>query len=97
MQTQNFNPQGQTQMGQAAQQQRMTEPPQIITTKDLAYIKDGMSWLLDIIKKDNHFAKEAQDQKVQAQLKKIAQIHQKHYNLLLKHLNPQNTAKKLQS
>ena len=88
---------GQQQMGQVAgqQQTRMSEPPQIITTKDMAYLQDALSWELDVIKKFNHFAQETQDAKTKNLIQKSAQMHQKHYNMLLKHLNSANSANKL--
>lgn len=96
MQQQNFNPQAQQHAGQqAAQQNRMPEPPRIITTKDCLYLTDAMSWELDAIKKFNHFAQETQDSKAKNLMTKAAQIHQKHYSILLKHLNPANSAAKL--
>ncbi len=92
---QNITPQNQ-QMPQIFQQETgMSEPPQVITTKDLAYIKDALSWELDIIKKFNHFAREAQDQQVKALIERVCQIHQRHYHMLLKHLNPMNSASKM--
>jgi len=75
----------------------MTEPPQLITIKDLSYLTDSLSWELDVIKKFNHFEKESQDTKAKNLMKKAAQMHQKHYNILLKHLDPKNSASKLQS
>lgn len=103
MQPPNFNtpqqmgqqPFGQQQMGQQAM--RMKEPPQVITTKDLAYLHDALSWELDVIKKFHHFSQETQNQQAKALLDKACQVHQGHYQLLLKHLNPANSAAKLQS
>jgi len=105
LQTQNPNAQPQTyqpqtqqpQAAQSMQQNRMTEPPQLITIKDLNYLTDSLSWELDIIKKFNHFERESQDTKVKNCLKKAAQMHQKHYSVLLKHINPNNSASKIQS
>lgn len=96
MQNQTMSPQGQMQPGQTMQN-RMPQPPQVITTKDLSYIKDALSWELDVIKKFHHFAQETQDQKVKTLITQAAQMHQKHYSMLLKHLNPNNSASKLQS
>lgn len=92
MQTQNFNPQGMQnqQNQQMGQQPRMAEPPKMISTKDLSYLTDAMAWELDIIKKFNHFANEMQDAKSKNLITKSCQLHQKHYNMLLKHLNPAN-------
>lgn len=93
MQTQDINAQ---QMGKGMQN-RMPEPPQIITSKDLSYIRDALSWELAAVKKFNHFAQEAQDEKTKSVIEKVEQVHQKHYNNLLKHLNPANSANKLKS
>ena len=98
MQQQPNKPMGQSQpMGQAMQQNRMSEPPQVITTKDLSYIKDALSWELDVIKKFNHFSQETQDQQAKNLIDQTSQMHQKHYQTLLKHLNPANSSSKLQS
>lgn len=92
MQQQNQN----QQMGQTTQN-RIPQPPQVITTKDLSYLKDAMSWELDVIKKFHHFAQETMEPKTKNLIKKSAQMHQKHYGILLKHVNPVNSASKLQS
>lgn len=92
-----FIGQGQQQyMNQNLQQGRMTEPPQVITGKDLNYLKDALSWELDVIKKFNHFAQECQDQKTKSLISRSAQMHLKHYHILLQHLNPANSAQKMQ-
>ncbi len=92
MQMQNPNTQTQGQQNQpmpgVGQQNRMSEPPKMVSTKDLAYIKDALSWELDVIKKFNHFARETQDAKTKSLIQKGAQMHQKQYEMLLKHLNP---------
>lgn len=96
MEPQNFNPQMQNQpQSQFMAQNRMPEPPQILTTKDHLYLTDALSWELDVIKKFNHFAQETQDAKAKSLMRRAAQIHQKHYSILLKHLNPANSAAKL--
>ena len=65
---------------------RMSEPPQIITTKDLLYLQDALSWELLASKKAHHFAAESQDPQVRQQLEHLASVHQQHYQTLLKHL-----------
>jgi hypothetical protein len=94
VETKNLNPQIQNNQ-QMGQQNRMPEPPQIVTSKDYSYLTDALSWELDIIKKFNHFAQETQDSKTKNLIKRAAQIHQKHYSILLKHLNPANSAAKI--
>lgn len=68
----------------------MTTVPTIITTKDCTYLKDEMSWLLVAMKKCAHFAKECQDPAIQTAMSKICQMHERHYKLLLKHLQTNN-------
>lgn len=68
---------------------RMQEPPSYLTTKDLAYLKDAMSWELVAMKKCNKFAQEAQSEKIKNALHESGKMHQKHYQMLLQHLNNQ--------
>ncbi len=82
---------GPAQQGQN-QQPIMAKPPTVITSKDLSYLKDGMSWLLLATKKCAHFANECQDQEVKQLIDQIGQIHQKHYNTLLTHCQTQNNS-----
>lgn len=69
----------------------MTTVPTIITTKDCSYLKDELSWLLVVMKKCAHFEKECQDSAIKTAINKIGQMHERHYNLLLKHLQTNNT------
>ncbi|MBO8172305.1 MAG: hypothetical protein H0Z33_10480 [Bacillaceae bacterium] len=77
--------------GQQTQQPVIPQPPQVITTKDYLYLKDGMSWLLDAMKKCHHFAQEATNPEVKQALDKAGKTHQRHYQMLLKHLQNNNT------
>lgn len=70
----------------------MPEPPPVITTKDYLYLKDAMSWELLASKKLHFFAQQAQDPEVKQHLEKAGRTHQKHYQMLLNHLQPNNTA-----
>lgn len=65
---------------------RMAEPPNAITDKDLHYLKDAMSWELLAFKKCRQFASFATDPEIQQQIDAAGQMHQKHYHLLLRHL-----------
>jgi len=85
MQTMMQNP------NQTQQQPVMMTPPTVVTTKDLMYLKDGMSWLLDATKKCSHFSNEAQCSQVKQLIDQIGQMHQRHYNLLLQHCQNNNT------
>ncbi|MDK2901758.1 hypothetical protein H0A61_02076 [Koleobacter methoxysyntrophicus] len=73
--------------GQTAQTRVMDQPPEIITTKDLAYLKDAMSWELTAMKKCYHFARECSDAEVRNILERAGKMHQKHYEILLKHVD----------
>jgi hypothetical protein len=76
----------------AQQQPVMQTPPQVITTKDHAYLKDQLSWLLLAAKKCRHFAQECTDPQIAQAIDQAGQMHQRHYLLLLKHLQNDNTA-----
>lgn len=72
----------------------MQQPPQIISTKDALYLTDMLSWNLLAMKKANFYAQHCQDQEVVATINKCGQMHQKHYNQILKHLNTQQSQTK---
>ncbi|KFZ41023.1 MULTISPECIES: spore coat protein [Thermoactinomyces] len=57
-----------------------------ISTKDLSYLSDEMSWELLAMKKCNHFAQECQDEQVRQLLHQVGQMHQNHYEMLLNQL-----------
>ena len=40
-------------------------------------------------KKAHHFASESQDPQIKQQLEHLAEVHQRHYQMLLRHLQPQ--------
>lgn len=64
-------------------QNRMNQPPNVITTKDLMYLKDAMSWELLATKKCSHYASLCQDPEIKQQINEVGQMHQRHYNQLL--------------
>jgi hypothetical protein len=68
------------------------EPPKVITAKDLNYVKDALSWELVAFKKLHFFAQQATDPDVKQALEKAGQMHQRHYQTLLGHLQNNNTA-----
>lgn len=74
------------------QQPVMQRPPQVITTKDFTYVKDQLSWELIAMKKCRHFAQECSDSEIAEAIDRAGQMHQRHYGLLLKHLQNNNTA-----
>ncbi|WAH36396.1 hypothetical protein [Alicyclobacillus dauci] len=76
---------------QSMQNQQATQtPPNTLTNKDLSYLKDGMSWLLNAVKKFNHYANECTDQQVKQAIQRVCQTHQQQYDLLLKHCQTQS-------
>ncbi|MGE6257518.1 hypothetical protein ACQKCU_06325 [Heyndrickxia sporothermodurans] len=71
---------------QQNQQTTMSQPPDILTTKDLAYIDDMLSWNLLAMKKAHFAAMHCQDATIKAAFDKCGQMHQNHYNKILNHL-----------
>lgn len=69
----------------------MSAVPNVVTTKDSAYLTDQLSWLLLAMKKCAHFASECQDPAIGQAISKIGQMHERQYTLLLKHLQTNNT------
>ncbi|CAH2714426.1 hypothetical protein BACCIP111895_01589 [Neobacillus rhizosphaerae] len=78
MQQQNMNMQN--------QQMKMQQPPGVITTKDSLYLTDMMSWNLLSSKKAHFFAQQCQDPELKSEAEKCGQMHQRHYQQLLHHL-----------
>lgn len=69
-----------------AQGQQIPQPPAIISTKDLSYLTDMMSWNLNALKKAHFFASHCQIQEVAQTLEKACHMHQRHYNQILAHM-----------
>jgi hypothetical protein len=67
-------------------------PPRAITTKDLLYIKDVLSWELMAFKKFHFFAQQVSSPELKQVLEKIANMHQNHFQRLLPHLQVNNNA-----
>lgn len=65
-------------------------PPRAITTKDILYIKDALSWELLAFKKFNFMANQLQNPQLKEALNKAGQMHQNHYQRLLTHLQVDN-------
>jgi hypothetical protein len=86
-------PQMQSQpQSQTMQPALMQTPPQVITVKDCQYLKDMLSWEMVAMKKCSHFAGECTDPEVRSLIDKAGQMHQRHYTMLLKHLQNNNNA-----
>lgn len=65
-------------------------PPRVLTTKDVAYLKDALSWELTAFKKFHFYAQQTTDPKIKQALDSAGQMHQRHYQKLLTHLQLDN-------
>nr|WP_170885710.1 hypothetical protein [Bacillus alkalicellulosilyticus] len=90
--------QNQQMMNQQQQNQQgiMSEPPNVITSKDQLYISDMLSWNLLAMKKCNLFAQQCTDQEIKAAIQTAGQMHQRHYQSLIQHLQSQNQPQQMQ-
>lgn len=70
----------------------MPAPPQAITTKDIMYLKDALSWELLATKKFHFLAQQTQDQEIKQALDQAGRMHQQHYQKILGHLQTNNNA-----
>lgn len=71
------------------QAQPMPQVPEVISTKDLLYLSDMLSWNLNACKKAHFYAQNCQTTEIQQALEEAGQMHQRHYNKILGHLNIQ--------
>jgi bacterioferritin (cytochrome b1) len=78
----------QFQTGTQISQGVMQQPPEIVTTKDLSYLEDALSWELLAAKKFAMYAQMAQEQGVKDICDRLSKMHQTHYMTLLKHVDP---------
>jgi hypothetical protein len=65
-------------------------PPRAITTKDLLYIKDFLSWELEAFKKFHFFAQQVNNPEIKQALESTGQMHQNHFQRMLTHLQVNN-------
>lgn len=72
-----------TQNGQILYQ----EPPAVISTKDSLYLTDMLSWNLLAMKKAHFYAQHCQNPELKAEFDSCGQMHQRHYERILNHLN----------
>lgn len=68
------------------QQSPMPHPPNVVSTKDELYLKDMMSWNLLAMKKAHFFSQHCLDPEVKAAIDQAGQMHQRHYQKILGHL-----------
>lgn len=67
-------------------QNMMAQPPFVISTKDHLYLEDMLSWNLNSVKKMHFFAGQCQDTEIKQALTNACQMHERHYQTLLNHL-----------
>ncbi|MBM7570992.1 hypothetical protein [Aquibacillus albus] len=72
------------------QGQPMPQPPNQISSKDLLYLTDMLSWNLNAAKKAHFSAQQCTNPEIKSALEQACQMHTNHYNKLLQHLNQQN-------
>ena len=65
-------------------------PPRAITTKDLLYLKDALSWELLAFKKFHFLAQQVNNSEIKQALEKTGKMHQNHFQKLLTHLQVDN-------
>ncbi|WP_286232078.1 ferritin-like domain-containing protein [Neobacillus mesonae] len=75
---------------QQMNQSMMQSPPPAITSKDLQYLKDALSWELLAFKKFHFLAQQSTNPNIKQALEKAGQMHQNHYQKLLSHLQVNN-------
>ena len=68
----------------------MNKVPDIISTKDLAYIADAVEWNYNAAKKSNAYELNVTDEKIAKEFEKIYKMHKKIAEELLKLLGGQN-------
>ncbi|MCA1031584.1 hypothetical protein LCL95_11165 [Bacillus timonensis] len=81
----------QQQMGQSQQQGIMHQPPSVISTKDLLYLQDMMSWNLMVLKKAHFYESQCQNQDIANEIRKACEMHQRHYDMILSHVQNQQS------
>lgn len=59
----------------------------MLTTKELNYVKDHLSWELLAIKKFHHYADQMEDHGLKQVAHELGQLHQNRYQTLLNHVH----------
>ncbi|MHC0036972.1 ferritin family protein [Pseudoneobacillus sp. C159] len=73
-------------------QAQIPTPPPAITTKDLSYLKDALSWELMAFKKFHFYAQQCQNPDIKQALENCGMMHQNHYKKILTHLQVDNNS-----
>ena len=64
----------------------MQQPPFVISTKDHLYLQDMLSWNLVAVKKAHFFKQNVQDSEIKNAIHQMEIMHQRHYQILLNHM-----------
>lgn len=67
-------------------------PPPVITTKDMLYLKDILSWELLAFKKFHFLAQQVSNTEIKQALDKVGKMHQDHFQRLLPYLQVDNNS-----
>lgn len=86
----------QQQTNQMQQQGIMPQPPNVVTSKDHLYITDMLNWNLLAMKKAHFFAQQCKDPEIKTSLEQAGQMHERHYQKIIVHLQNQNQPSKSQ-
>ena len=83
------NPIPAQQAGAQAGQGVMNQPPTMVSTKDLLYLTDMLSWNLNAAKKAHFFAQQCTIPEIKTAIENACKMHERHYEKILTHLNSQ--------
>ncbi len=61
----------------------MNTIPQMISTKDIAYLSDMFEWNYNAFKQINHFISEVQDENIKEQLERLRNMHEDHMHFII--------------
>ena len=61
----------------------MNEVPNIISTKDLDYIKDMLKWNFVLVKKANFFREVITDEDAKKLIEKVIKVHKSQYEKIM--------------
>lgn len=61
----------------------MNEVPNIISTKDLDYIKDMLKWNFVLVKKANFFMEVITDEDAKKLIEKVIKVHKSQYEMIM--------------
>jgi len=54
----------------------------------MAYLKDALAWELVTMKKSHEFSRRSINPNIKNSIEKAGRMHERHYQILLKHLDP---------